>query len=68
LLADEPTGNLDREMTKVVFDLLFEASNSGITVLVATHNLSIIEQFNLRTVIVDKGSLLGDFSRPKRIQ
>ncbi len=65
LLADEPTGNLDPEMSRVVFDLLLEASASGVTVLVATHNLAIIEELNLRTVVLDRGKVLGDFERPR---
>jgi len=64
LLADEPTGNLDHEMTKRVFDLLLEANASGVTVLVATHNLGIIEELNRRTIVLDRGRIIGDFSSP----
>lgn len=65
VLADEPTGNLDREMTKTIFGLLTDASRLGVTVIVATHNLSVIEELNLRTVVLDRGKILGDFSNPK---
>ena len=65
VLADEPTGNLDREMTKTIFGLLTDASRLGVTVIVATHNLSVIEELNLRTVVLDRGKVLGDFSTPK---
>ncbi len=65
VLADEPTGNLDREMTKVIFSLLFEASRLGVTVVVATHNLAVVEEMNLRTIVLDRGKILGDFSTPK---
>jgi cell division transport system ATP-binding protein len=64
VLADEPTGNLDREMTRVIFSLLLEASRLGVTVVVATHNLAVVEEMNLRTVVLDKGKVLGDFSNP----
>ena len=64
VLADEPTGNLDVEMTRVVFDLLLEANASGVTVVVATHNLGIIEELNLRTVVIDRGKIIGDFASP----
>ena len=67
LLADEPTGNLDPDMTKIVFDLLLEANAAGVTVLVATHNLSIIEELNLRTVVLDRGRIIGDFEKPRAI-
>lgn len=68
LLADEPTGNLDVKMTKAIFDLLLAAHSAGVTVLAATHNLSIIEELNLRTIVLDKGKVLGDFARPSRVE
>ncbi|MEZ4753267.1 MAG: cell division ATP-binding protein FtsE [Bdellovibrionota bacterium] len=68
LLADEPTGNLDPQMTRVVFDLLLEANAAGITVVVATHNLSMIEELNLRTVVLDRGKAIGDFTSPRRFE
>ncbi|MBN8548119.1 MAG: cell division ATP-binding protein FtsE [Deltaproteobacteria bacterium] len=67
ILADEPTGNLDPDMTRVVFDLLLEANAAGVTVLVATHNLAIIEELNLRTVVLDRGKIIGDFQSPRGI-
>ena len=66
ILADEPTGNLDPDMANVVFDLLLEANSAGGTVVVATHNLSIIEELNLRTVVLDRGKVIGDFEKPGR--
>lgn len=68
ILADEPTGNLDPHMTNVVFDLLLEANAAGVTVVVATHNLAVIEELNLRTVVLDRGKLIGDFEKPKRLE
>jgi cell division transport system ATP-binding protein len=68
ILADEPTGNLDPDMTKVVFDLLLEANAAGVTVLVATHNLAVIEELNLRTVVLDGGKIIGDFHNPRRLE
>lgn len=64
VIADEPTGNLDAEMTKVIFSLLKEAHASGVTVVVATHNLGVIEDMNMRTIVMDQGKVLGDFERP----
>ncbi len=61
LLADEPTGNLDPDMTRLVFDLLVEANKCGVTVVVATHNLSMIESLNRRAVVLDKGKIIGDY-------
>jgi cell division transport system ATP-binding protein len=67
LLADEPTGNLDPEMSARVFDLLMEANAAGVTVVVATHNLGIIEELNLRTIVLDRGGVLGDFQTPRGV-
>lgn len=65
IIADEPTGNLDRVMTNVVFDLLLQAHKAGVTVVVASHNLSVIEELNFRTIVLDRGRVLGDFATPK---
>jgi cell division transport system ATP-binding protein len=67
ILADEPTGNLDQQMTDVIFDLLLEANAAGSTVIVATHNLSMIENLNLRTIVLNKGTIVGDFENPRGI-
>ena len=68
ILADEPTGNLDPEMSRVVFDLLLEANAAGVTVVVATHDLSIIESLSLRTIVLDRGKIIGDFARPRGVR
>lgn len=62
LLADEPTGNLDQEMSRLVFELLLEANACGVTVVVATHNLSIIEALKKRVIVLDRGRIITDFS------
>ena len=65
ILADEPTGNLDPDMTSSVFNLLLEANRCGSTVLVASHNLQLIEEINKRTIVLDHGRLIGDFEHPR---
>ena len=65
LIADEPTGNLDPDMTTAVFNLLLEANRCGTTVLVASHNLALIEELNRRTIVLDHGRLIGDFTKPR---
>lgn len=65
VLADEPTGNLDHDMAHIVFDLLIEAHQAGVTVVVATHSLSIIDEINKRTIVLDRGVVIGDFSDPR---
>jgi cell division transport system ATP-binding protein len=65
ILADEPTGSLDREMSEIVLGILQEANSLGVTVLMATHNLDLIERYNRRTLILDRGGLKADIACPK---
>lgn len=67
ILADEPTGNLDSKNSSMVFDLLLEANSAGSTVIVATHNLSIIQELNLRTVVIDQGVKIADYKHPRKV-
>lgn len=63
ILADEPTGNLDPDMTYAVFNLLLEANKCGATVFVASHNIPLIEELNKRTIVLKKGEVVGDFKQ-----
>ena len=61
LLADEPTGNLDEWATKGVFDLFREISSSGMTVLMATHDLDLVRANpDLRVLELSHGDLVFD--------
>ena len=60
LLADEPTGNLDPELTIEIMDLIVGASLRGTTVIVATHDWSLIERYAKRTVRLENGRLVED--------
>jgi cell division transport system ATP-binding protein len=60
LLADEPTGNLDPERTLEVMDLLYTANARGTTVVVATHDRSLLERYKKRVVVLERGRLLSD--------
>jgi len=60
ILADEPTGNLDPETSKGIMRLLFEISNSGRSVLMATHNYSLFADFPARTLKCEDGKILSD--------
>lgn len=60
LLADEPTGNLDPELTLEIMDLILGVSTRGTTVIVATHDLSLIERFGKRTIRLDAGRVVED--------
>jgi len=60
LLADEPTGNLDPELTIEIMDLIAGASTRGTTVLVATHDLSLIERYGKRSIRLEAGCIAED--------
>lgn len=60
LLADEPTGNLDDEVTVEIMELFKSANARGTTVLLATHNREIIRRFPRRVVVLDKGRVAED--------
>ncbi len=53
ILADEPTGNLDPETSKEIMSVLLAIAKEGTSVLMATHDLSIMEQFPSRTIRVE---------------
>ena len=57
LLADEPTGNLDSETTNAVMELLTRAHARGTTLLVATHDHSLIHSFGKRVLHLEAGVL-----------
>ena len=59
LLADEPTGNLDPERAMDTINLFNEINARGTTVVVATHDRFLIDKFNKRTILLDKGKIVG---------
>jgi cell division transport system ATP-binding protein len=60
LLADEPTGNLDPDLTLEIMDLIASASTRGTTVIVATHELEIVRRYGKRSVRLEGGRLVED--------
>ena len=60
LLADEPSGNLDQEVTFEIMDLFKRANARGTTVLLATHDHSLNQRFPRRVLTLDQGKLIGD--------
>jgi cell division transport system ATP-binding protein len=65
LLADEPTGNLDPERTLEVMDLLHAANARGTTVVVATHDRSLLERYRKRVIALEAGQVSSD-GEPQR--
>jgi len=60
LLADEPTGNLDPELTLEIMDLIADAATRGTTVIVATHDMSLVERYGKRTIRLEGGRVVED--------
>lgn len=62
ILADEPTGNLDPETSEGILKLLFDISNNGKAVLMATHDYSLFQKFPSRTIKCENGKLIHSIS------
>jgi cell division transport system ATP-binding protein len=63
LLADEPTGNLDPATSVGIMRLLDRINRTGTTVLMATHDRSIVDTMRRRVIELDRGSIIRDQSR-----
>jgi cell division transport system ATP-binding protein len=59
LVADEPTGNLDQEMSAEIFRLLEAVNAQGTTVFVATHDSEMIKRKRFRTIHIDEGQVVN---------
>jgi cell division transport system ATP-binding protein len=60
LLADEPTGNLDPELTREIMALFRGIHQRGTTVVVATHSRELLEGIDSRTVVLNRGRISGE--------
>lgn len=63
LIADEPTGNLNPEYAEEIMRLFYRINKKGTTILIATHNMGLIEKFPNRVLEMSKGKLLSDRSK-----
>ncbi len=66
LLADEPTGNLDPELSAEIMRIFQDFNSIGTTVIVATHDVSIIEKFSVRVLKLGQSQLLADSAAEDR--
>lgn len=62
LLADEPTGNLDPDLSVEIMNLLLDLQQKGTTVMVATHDRFLLDRYKKRTLLLNRGFLVEDTS------
>jgi cell division transport system ATP-binding protein len=60
ILADEPTGNLDKDNANIIMQMLFQAKAAGATVLMATHDTNMVAMYPAREIHLERGRLLFD--------
>ncbi len=60
IIADEPTGNLDPKLAKEIMELLERINQLGTTMLVVTHAMDLVEQFNKRVIAIEDGLIASD--------
>lgn len=60
LLADEPTGNLDPELSKEIMDLFLQFNAVGVTTLIASHDLNLVKKINRRVLSLEHGQITHD--------
>ncbi|MEJ2384744.1 MAG: cell division ATP-binding protein FtsE [Xanthomonadales bacterium] len=62
LLADEPTGNLDPDLSQELFNLFAQLNGQGTTVLIASHDLALIRSMGRRVLVLADGRLVDDIA------
>ena len=66
LLADEPTGNLDPQLSRDLFGLFRQLNDQGVTVMIASHDLSLIRAMGQRVLVLSGGRLIDDIPAAAR--
>jgi len=65
VLADEPTGNLDTDTAHETMRLLLKARDQGATIVIATHDLAMVNRYGDRVISLRRGELIDDLHRAK---
>ena len=65
LIADEPTGNLDPVNTKEIIRIFEKINELGTTIVLATHNKSVIDSLNKRVITLEAGKVIRDNKKGK---
>ncbi|MCB1868014.1 MAG: cell division ATP-binding protein FtsE [Gammaproteobacteria bacterium] len=61
VLADEPTGNLDADLSHEIMALFESFNQVGVTLLIATHDLELVRRLGRRTLVLHSGKLVQDY-------
>lgn len=62
IIADEPTGNVDPEMSREIMDLLVRINKLGKTVIVVTHEKDLVDEYRHRVITINDGEIVSDRS------
>ena len=65
LIADEPTGNLDPDLSEEILSIFHEINQRGTTLLIATHDRALLERLGKRVLTLQAGRLAGDSASPE---
>jgi cell division transport system ATP-binding protein len=68
LIADEPTGNLDPDLALEIMQLFKRFNDVGVTVVVATHDVHLIERFGARRIVLEDGRVIADNGAAPRLE
>jgi len=67
VLADEPTGNLDPDLSREIMELFGQFNQVGVTVLIASHDLDLISRMNHRILTLKQGRLAADSANAREV-
>lgn len=68
IIADEPTGNVDPEMSQEIIGLLTNINSRGTTVVMVTHEHNLVRQFQRRVIVISNGEVVSDTPDPTNAQ
>lgn len=68
IIADEPTGNVDPEMSHEIVDMLTKINNNGTTVIMVTHEHDLVRAFQRRVIVIKNGEVVSDTPDPTHAQ
>ncbi|RGE68733.1 cell division ATP-binding protein FtsE [Anaerotruncus colihominis] len=60
IIADEPTGNIDPDLSFEIVDLLSEINKCGTTIVMVTHEHMLVNEFDHRVITIDEGTVISD--------